>query len=28
VPQGTLPLRFDAANAHWFDASSGKRIEG
>jgi len=28
VPRGTLPLRFDAANAHWFDAANGKRIEG
>ncbi|HTP62536.1 MAG TPA: sn-glycerol-3-phosphate import ATP-binding protein UgpC [Burkholderiales bacterium] len=27
VPQGTLPLRFDPANAHWFDPASGKRIE-
>ncbi|HEY8069238.1 MAG TPA: sn-glycerol-3-phosphate import ATP-binding protein UgpC [Burkholderiales bacterium] len=27
VPQGTLPLRFEAANAHWFDPASGKRIE-
>ena len=27
VPQGTLPLRFDAAHAHWFDPQSGRRIE-
>jgi sn-glycerol 3-phosphate transport system ATP-binding protein len=27
VPRGALPLRFDAAHAHWFDPASGKRIE-
>jgi sn-glycerol 3-phosphate transport system ATP-binding protein len=27
VPQGTLPLRYAPSNAHWFDASTGKRIE-
>jgi sn-glycerol 3-phosphate transport system ATP-binding protein len=25
---GKLPLRFDPAKAHWFDSSSGQRIEG
>jgi sn-glycerol 3-phosphate transport system ATP-binding protein len=24
---GTLPLRYDSAQAHWFDPQSGKRIE-
>ncbi len=28
VPQGRLPLRFAEAHAHWFDAASGRRIEG
>jgi sn-glycerol 3-phosphate transport system ATP-binding protein len=27
VPRGTLPLRFDAAQAHWFDPATGKRID-
>jgi sn-glycerol 3-phosphate transport system ATP-binding protein len=27
IPQGTLPLRFDPGNAHYFDAASGKRME-
>jgi len=26
VPQGRLPLRFSAANTHWFDAQSGRRL--
>ena len=28
VAQGRLALRFDPANAHWFDAASGARIAG
>jgi sn-glycerol 3-phosphate transport system ATP-binding protein len=27
VPQGTLPLRFEPAHAHWFDPATGKRID-
>jgi sn-glycerol 3-phosphate transport system ATP-binding protein len=26
VPGGRLPLRYSAANTHWFDAATGKRI--
>ena len=25
---GRLPVRYDAARAHWFDAASGLRVEG
>jgi hypothetical protein len=28
VAPGKLPLRYAPENAHWFDAASGKRIEG
>ena len=28
VGEGRLPLRFDPARAHYFDAASGKRIDG
>ena len=27
APQGQMHLRYGAANTHWFDAQSGKRIE-
>jgi sn-glycerol 3-phosphate transport system ATP-binding protein len=28
IAEGRLPLRFDAARAHWFDAASGARLPG